>query len=190
MAQLRIDGGLGLGIGRRRQLGADGAIGVVEPQEATIVPGARTRPRRSPGQRSFGAGEVGQLAHSVISGQLAQRALGLRGGYVGQHPHLVEGDLALAQRPDEAREVPRDLGDVCQRACRRRRDAIALDDPGFRRGRTVLKEVFPPVGLAQLLDNAPIDRVPDPEQTVEVRSSEQVVEFLVGEPSHTAGTER
>ncbi len=67
---------------------------------------------------------------------------------------------------------------------------IALDDPGFRRGRTVLKEVFPPVGLAQLLDNAPIDRVPDPEQTVEVGSSEQVVEFLVGEPSHTAGTER
>ena len=72
----------------------------------------------------------------------------------------------------------------------RRREPEAFGDPGLEGGRPVITKRLLPVGITQLQDDATVYRVPDPEQIVEVRISDQVAERLVGEPRHTAGTER
>ena len=78
LLELGVDAGLDLGVGIGRQLGADGAVGVVEAQEATIVLGTRTRRRRSPSQLDARAGEVGQLTHRMQLG-LSQSRRSLSG---------------------------------------------------------------------------------------------------------------
>ena len=88
--------------------GPNGPVLVVEAQVAAIccsAPGPRTG-------RGAVRGDIGQLSDRALPGLVAQLTVGLGRGDVGDGPHLVEGDLALAECTRQMREISGLLGDV------------------------------------------------------------------------------
>ena len=109
----RIDAGLGLGVGIGRQLGADGAVGVVEAQEATIVLGARTRTEKRSGPARLLSGRC-RPAHGPSTPWPGRTA---RGRSRGWPRRPAPAPCRRRSRPgtsdaDEVREIPGLLGDM------------------------------------------------------------------------------
>ena len=100
LLQLRIDGGLGPGVRVGGQLGADGAVGVVEAHAATLVCRSREEEEKGCGSEANDSGQATSASwraeHSLAWSHSARSVSTATSAW---HPLLSsEGDLAGVQR--------------------------------------------------------------------------------------------
>ena len=121
-----------------------------------------------PGGVSGRAGHVGQLTHGALAGLRTELAVALGGGHVGHGAHLVDGQVAGAQRPDQVRDVPGLLAQAPIGPGRRGRDPEALGGPGLDRRRTLVAVRLAPLDLAHEHDDPPLGGGLLPEGLIEL----------------------
>ena len=128
--------------------------GVVEAQEATIVP--QSEVEQGDRVRASSASERAMSASSRTERSLAwahSPSLGLGCGHVGQRPHLVKGDLARRRARRRGGGGPRPSRPHGRSArARRRRDPEALGGPRLERGRPLVAKALTALELAQAHD--------------------------------------
>ena len=152
--------GLGLGVGLGRQLGADGAVLVVEAQEAPLV--LRARPERAKRLWASSAGRTGDVGQlDAPSTPWPGRTARARSRAWPRRPAPApcrRRALPHEQRPDQLRDVPRLLAHMGVGPGRRCRDPEALGGPGLEGGRPLVSNRPGAARLAQADEESRLGR--------------------------------